>query len=155
LVLAGDIAKGIIAVLLAERLAGPGTSEFFRVLVGLAAVLGHMYSPWVDFAGGKGVATALGVFLAIATKPMAMILFVALGIIATTGFVSLAAVVGALLLPLILLVHGHGTAMLLVASGISLLVIMKHRGNLIRLFGGSERRVWDSKPEGDGSASAA
>jgi glycerol-3-phosphate acyltransferase PlsY len=125
------------------------------MLAGMAAVMGHVYSPWVDFQGGKGVATSLGVFLAIAPKVMAMLVCIALTLIALTGYVSLAAVVGAVLLPPLLLIYGHGTMMLLIASGISLLVIRRHRGNLVRLFAGNERRVWDGASDnGTGSAAA-
>jgi glycerol-3-phosphate acyltransferase PlsY len=152
LVLAGDVLKGVAAVLLMERLAGPGTSEVARLLAGLAAICGHMYSPWVDFQGGKGVATTLGVFFALAPQPMAVILFVGLGLIALKGYVSLAAVVGAVMLPPLLLIYGHGTAVILIAAGISTLVLRKHRGNLVRLFAGTERRVWEHR---DGSSAAA
>jgi glycerol-3-phosphate acyltransferase PlsY len=149
-VLFADIAKGFLALVLLERIAGPNTSETAQVLVGLTAVLGHTYSPWVGFAGGKGVATALGVFLALSPKIMVGVLSAAVAIIAATGYVSAGSLFGAIVLPITFYYGGHGTMVLLVTCGIGALVIHRHRGNLSRLFAGTERRLWERESGASG-----
>ncbi len=145
LVLLIDVLKGMLPVLLLPRLLGmedvtPGDEMF----IGGAAIAGHVLSMFVNFRGGKGVATALGVFLAIAPLEMSIILLIGIILIAVTGYVSLASIVGAALLPLFLYVSGRPTEVLFVATVISVIVIFRHRSNLVRLVQGRENRFYQT-----------
>ena len=150
-----DIAKGFLPVFLAKR---AGLSVDLLALMALAAVLGHVFTPWLKFQGGKGVATALGVILAadasMVLLPMGTFLFV----LWLTRHVSLGSVPAAAMVPVQLFltrgVHhpveellGHGPAPVLPWAALVLLVIWKHRENILRLQAGTESKLWGSKKE--------
>lgn len=140
-----DVLKGLLPVLLFPRLVGiEDASAGQEMLVGGSAIAGHVLSCFVDFKGGKGVATALGVFLAIAPLEMGIILAVGVFIIAVTGYVSLASLTGATLLPIFLFLSGRPTLVLFVATIISAIVIYRHRSNLLRLVQGRENRFYET-----------
>ncbi len=141
MVLLIDVLKGMLPVLLFPGLVGldevtPGQ----EMLIGGSAIAGHVLSVFVNFKGGKGVATALGAFLAVAPLEMSIILAIGIFLIAVTGYVSLASLVGATLLPFFLLVAGRPFSVLVVAVAISAIVIYRHRSNLVRLIQGRENR---------------
>ncbi len=118
----------------------------WTLVLGLMAVAGHMYSPWVGFKGGKGVATSLGAFLAVA--PIAVLICLAIGIvlIGTTGYVSLASITGAGLLAILIFVFSPGGdrpwVVIGVAAVVGVFVIWKHRGNIQRLMQGTESKIF-------------
>ncbi len=130
----------------AEALKG----QLVHVLTALAAVLGHNYSPWVGFKGGKGVATSAGVLLALMPFAVGLLIVVFLVVFLTTRYVSLASIVAAAVLPLMTLWgswhHGRiqdGTwnkPLFLFSLLIAILAIWKHRTNLQRLRAGTEHR---------------
>jgi len=134
-----DVAKGAIPV----WLIGPRVPEvpLFPVFCGLAAVLGHVFSVFVGFKGGKGVATAAGVVLGLA--PYALLVTVAVWalLVWLTGYVSVGSVVSASLFPLAayLLNESRG-AELGVEIALAAFIVWKHRSNLQRLARGSENR---------------
>ena len=121
-----------------------------HVLTALAAVLGHNYSPWVGFRGGKGVATSTGVLLALMPFAVALLIIVFLLVFLVTRYVSLASIVAATVLPMMTLWgswhHGRiqdGTwnvPLFLFSLLIAVLAIWKHRTNLQRLRAGTEHR---------------
>ena len=136
-----DMAKGTIAVLLAERLV-PGTAQ----LAAVGALLGHCYPVWLKFAGGKGVATLFGLILAFSISgdlhwaaPAAYAVSW-IGLLLLTRYSSLAGMSAGLLAPLVAAVLGRFDLALLFL-GLALLVLWKHRGNLDRLLAGTEPRV--------------
>jgi acyl phosphate:glycerol-3-phosphate acyltransferase len=149
-VLLADAAKGWIAVWLApamfQILAG-GPSENFsaidaaRVIGGIAAVLGHNYTPWLGFKGGKGIATSAGVLVALV--PWALLVALAAWIIvfATTRYVSLASIVGAFVLPFAVAVIGYSGLLVVVTALMAVLAIYKHKANISRLMSGTESRI--------------
>lgn len=144
-VLLVDILKGLLPVLLFPQLVGideptPGQ----EMIIGGSAIAGHVLSCFVNFKGGKGVATALGVFLAIAPLEMGVILVLGVLIIAATGYVSMASLAGATLLPFFLFFTGRPTSVLLVATVIASIVIYRHRSNLTRLLQGRENRFYQT-----------
>ena len=116
----------------------------------LAAVLGHNYSPWVGFKGGKGIATSTGVLLALMPFAVALLIIVFLLVFLVTRYVSLASIVAAAVLPMMTLWgswhHGRiqdGTwnvPLFLFSLLIAVLAIWKHRTNLQRLRAGTEHR---------------
>jgi len=138
-----DAAKGFLAVWLTGHFSG-GNARFM-MFAGLAAILGHVFPVWLGFAGGKGVSTALGVFLAVcwpaAAASVALFLLVAL----FWRYVSLASVSAAAALPVLFyLLYAPGHAPPTAVSATSLLaaaiVIIKHRDNIERLMAGAEPR---------------
>ena len=145
LVLLIDVLKGMLPVLLFLPMLGisePKASQ--EMLVGAFAITGHVLSCFVNFKGGKGVATALGVFLAIAPLEMGIILVLGIIIIAVTGYVSLASIVGAFLLPIGLFLNNRPTLVLVVGLLISAMVIIRHRSNIGRLLKGKENRFYET-----------
>lgn len=126
------------------------TAQVFQVLTGLCAILGHNYSPWVGFKGGKGIATSAGVLIAM--MPAAVVLLVAIWVIvfAISRYVSLASIIAAAALPLLTAwgsyYHGkfaNGTwnkPLLAFSILIAVLAIYKHRSNIQRLRNGTEHR---------------
>ena len=160
-----DAIKGLLPVLLAGSLSGAiGNREISAALsfswlgVGVVAILGHIFCPWLNFKGGKGVATSLGAFLGFwpaATLPMAVCFTVWMLVVWRSRYVSIGSIVGAALLPINVLVgfilwepnhdlsraFHFGWPFLLVASVMTTIVISAHRGNIRRLRTGTETKV--------------
>jgi acyl phosphate:glycerol-3-phosphate acyltransferase len=133
-----DVAKGAGSVLLASR---AEAAPIAAVAAGVAAVVGHVYPFWLRFHGGKGVATACGVFSVLAPSATAIAALVFVVTVGTTRFVSLGSVVATVALPpLAWMTHAPVGV---VAGGVltALLVIQRHRTNLARLHEGTERRL--------------
>ena len=144
-----DAMKGFIAVFLAMQLApntahGPST---LAIAAAVAAVVGHIFPVWLRFRGGKGIATALGVFIALV--PLVALASAAIFalIVATTRLVSLGSILAAVAIPFLalLLVPHRSTALLIGLSFISLLSIVKHHANIVRLLKGTESRFGSKK----------
>ncbi len=138
--LALDALKGVAAVLIARYFL-PGNMEM-ATLAALFAILGHMFPVWLGFKGGKGVATALGVYLALSWPAALSALAVFIVILIFTKYVSLASILGALTLPVffLLFVPGHTAIITGCVCFISLLVILKHYKNIVRLKCGTESK---------------
>jgi acyl phosphate:glycerol-3-phosphate acyltransferase len=132
-----DIAKGAIPVLLAPSTPHP----WLPLAAGGAAVLGHMFSPYVSFKGGKGVATAAGMFLALA--PLAVLIAIAVwgACLWLTGYVSLSSIIAVLSVPLTVALLQPGDSYVFWASVVLvILIIFAHRRNISRLVAGTENR---------------
>ncbi|HKR65396.1 MAG TPA: glycerol-3-phosphate 1-O-acyltransferase PlsY [Thermoanaerobaculia bacterium] len=154
-----DIAKGYIVVMVARAITSqpawpfePGTlpwqsREFWIALAGLLAVLAHMFPVWLRFHGGKGVATATGVFLALdPTVLLASILVFAI-VLLVFRFVSLASIVSAASVPIFFryLAHGAPFWRIVMSIAIAFAVIAKHHSNIARLAQGTERKMGQKK----------
>lgn len=139
LVMLVDVGKGATGVLLA-RLVDGGSGEG-AALAGVGAVVGHVYPVWLRFVGGKGVAVACGVFALLA--PLATVIASAVFVLATwmTRYVSLGSVLATLTLPAVEWTLVGPEPVTLAASAVSALVLFRHRGNLSRIFQGTERRL--------------
>jgi glycerol-3-phosphate acyltransferase PlsY len=117
-------------------------------IAALFAILGHMYPVWLKFKGGKGVATGLGVFLAVAPTAVLIVLVCFLLVVAATRYISLGSIVAAALFPIAFYYTNpqHGTpAILGMISAVSLLIIWKHRENIRRLVAGNENKFGAKK----------
>jgi glycerol-3-phosphate acyltransferase PlsY len=138
LTLLGDVLKGTAAVAVGRAM---GVGSMYEGLFGLLAVLGHGFSPFMRFRGGKGVATSLGVVLLY--TPKAGMLTLALWIVAVliTRISSMGALVSFALLPASTALFGYGKYELAVAVVLTCLIIFKHSGNIKRLIKGTEGRV--------------
>jgi glycerol-3-phosphate acyltransferase PlsY len=135
--LLGDILKGTAAVAVGRHF---GIGPFYEGLVGLSAILGHNFSIFLGFRGGKGVATSLGV-LSIYSPQTALFTFIIwLVVVMVTRYSSLGAIVSFGLLPItILFLDVEGK--LLSAILITILIFIRHRDNIQRLIKGTERRI--------------
>ena len=133
-----DVGKGAIAVLLARAL---GASNWIQVLAGLTALAGHIWPVWLNFKGGKAVATGFGMFLGLAW-PVGLASFgVFLATLWLFRIVSLSSVVAAISLPLLMILLSDSKAYLLIALVAMGLVLWRHRSNLSRILEGSEPKI--------------
>ena len=135
--LIGDCLKGLLPVLMVKASTFPPE---LAAWVGLAAFCGHVFSLFLKFRGGKGVATALGVFLALA--PVAVTIAIALFAVMmfVWRYVSLGSISAAAVMPLAVYLLGGSRTITLVAAVIALIVIARHHENLSRLLSGTESR---------------
>ena len=137
LTLLGDVGKGVIPATLARLLLG---DPWLIALTGLAAVCGHLFSLFLRFSGGKGVATAFGVFIVLtpAAAALSAALFAVVGF--STRYVSVASMLAALALPVMAWVCGYPPPLVLAAAAVAAIIILRHRDNLSRLRRGEEPR---------------
>lgn len=123
----------------------PGLYYLLASIAGLFVILGHMFTPWLGFKGGKGVAAAVGAFAAIA--PRAVLVSVALFVVLVliTRYVSLGSIAGAAVFPIaayLLIPAMRSSVIMCLLGACSLLIIVRHRSNIQRLLAGTENRLW-------------
>lgn len=144
-----DAIKGLIPVVfLAEKtiLPAPFTADTLRIILGIASICGHNWTVFLNFKGGKGIATSLGVLIGLAVKNFlfAKIIFLLTLIWAATlllsGYVSLASILAALFLPVFLLIFKLNTSFVCFGVLISLFAIFRHKSNISRLLQHKENR---------------
>jgi acyl phosphate:glycerol-3-phosphate acyltransferase len=135
-----DIAKGAIPVLLYAPRVSP--SQLFALACGLAAVVGHVFSVFVRFRGGKGVATAAGVMLGLTPAAIGVAALVWVALVWLTGYVSVASITAAAVFPVavFLLEHPERPEVLWIDVAVALGIIWLHRANIRRLLNGTENR---------------
>jgi glycerol-3-phosphate acyltransferase PlsY len=135
LTLIADVAKGFVPVFIAGRL---DLSQTAIALVAIAAFLGHLYPMFLKFQGGKGVATALGVLLALA--PMATLILTAVfAVVAVSSrFVSLSSIVAALAAPIVLWSLSYSLTVIATGVFLAVMITLRHRGNIQRLLEDTE-----------------
>lgn len=142
--LLGDVAKGYLAVMLAERLAWPEPIPI--ALAAVAAVAGNCWSVFLGFRGGKGVATGLGALLPLVPWATLAALPVFVAIVATFRYVSLGSLLGALCVPLGAVLLGYPIAYDLAALAVALIIVVRHHANIARLRAGTESRLGQKSP---------
>lgn len=147
-----DALKGVVAPLWFAHLPGLGAplmpTPVFATACGVAAILGHMFPLYLHFKGGKGIATSMGVFGALEPWPLLLcfvIFWLAFGL--SRGIVSLGSLLSTLALPIAMYVMGTQRndldwSRLGLATGLTLVIWMKHRSNLARLLAGQEKSVF-------------
>jgi acyl phosphate:glycerol-3-phosphate acyltransferase len=133
-----DAIKGALAVLIAQRVTTEPTAP---VAAGLAAVIAHIHPVWLGFRGGKGVATAAGAFALL--SPGAVL--IATGVFVTavwmTRFVSVGSMAAAITLAATTAAGDWPGSVVVGATGTALIILYRHRGNLVRVISGTERRI--------------
>ncbi|HET6746169.1 MAG TPA: glycerol-3-phosphate 1-O-acyltransferase PlsY [Candidatus Limnocylindria bacterium] len=146
-----DVAKGAAAVLLARSLyqAGPeGSPEWTAAAAGVAAVVGHNWSAFIGFSGGRGVATSAGGLLVISPLTLLLLIPIVVGVVWRTRFVSLGSLAAAVAAPVITVVLALlavvGWPAIAYALATGLLIAISHRDNVARLRAGTERRIGES-----------
>ena len=146
LTLAGDAAKGAVAVLLAQSVAQRfGFSDFTLAMVGLAAFVGHLFPVFHGFRGGKGVATAAGVLLALSPWLGLATLATWITIAVFFRYSSLAALVAAVFAPAYYALLAGVDAVLVPLAAMSVLLVLRHRKNIANLVAGTESRIGQKK----------
>jgi glycerol-3-phosphate acyltransferase PlsY len=131
-----DAAKGAAAVLIVDHYFGQAPA----MLAGLGAFLGHVFSVWLKFKGGKGVSTYLGVVLAVAWQAAVVFAVVWLAVAVLTRISSFAAIVATVTAPIAVYAWGH-TEFAGIAALMSLIILIKHHGNIRRLLAGEEPKI--------------
>jgi glycerol-3-phosphate acyltransferase PlsY len=135
-----DAVKGYLAVVLAARIAG--ASPEWSSLAAVVAVGGHIFSAFLKFRGGKGVATALGAFLGIAPVPVLVAAGIFVMAAAVWRYVSLASIVAVGSFPVVLLaLGGYPGALVASAFATSAMIVFRHSSNMRRLWSGTEARI--------------
>jgi glycerol-3-phosphate acyltransferase PlsY len=118
----------------------------FTIIAGIFAVLGHNYTCWLKFKGGKGIATSAGVYLALAPWAVLVALIVFILAVLLTRYVSVGSIASAIALPAaVWVMTPHATLLGIVTTALGLLAIYKHRTNIKRLMAGTENRLGKKK----------
>lgn len=140
-----DVLKGLVPPLVAR---GLGWHSGWQVGMGLAAMLGHLYSPFLGFRGGKGIATGLGVMFGVAWQ-VGLVAWAIWGVVVGwSGYVSLGSIIASLsLTPLVLLFYPGDPIRLALVVGGTLLILYKHRANIQRLRNGTESNFKKKRKE--------
>jgi len=156
-VLLMDALKGYAACawlgnwLIAQFAVPPAQQECFRILAGIAAVLGHNFTCWLKFKGGKGIATSGGVFLALAPLAVGIAAVSWIVAFALSRYASVASIVAAVALPTTVWLTPSSLTLRIVTTVLGLLAIFKHRSNIKRLLNGTEQR-FGQKPSSSEAA---
>jgi acyl phosphate:glycerol-3-phosphate acyltransferase len=146
IVLILDAFKGFVACRFVPLGFDPGSVENLRITAGFSAILGHNYTCWLKFKGGKGIATSGGVLLGWMPLSLAIVSGVWLVVFAVSRYVSLASITAALALPLAAAwVTGGSLRMVAISGLIGGLAVYKHRANIQRLLNGTEHRLGAKK----------
>jgi glycerol-3-phosphate acyltransferase PlsY len=132
-----DAGKGYLAVLIAGWLGG---SIGWQAAAAFFAIVGHIYTVWLGFKGGKGVSVGCGAFLALSPAAVLTTLVVFVATLVLTRYMSAAAILAAALFPVWALLYGEPATVLLWGSLGVLLIVAKHHQNIRRLIAGTERK---------------
>ena len=142
--LALDLLKGLVPIYIFYQYLNP-YSGVVVLIVSLSTLLGHQYSLFKRFHGGKGVATSLGIFLALSPLSATIALSIFIIIVYASDFVSLGSMIAACSMPLILLLSGGSRYLIFTSLIMAILICFKHKENIRRLLKGEERR-WIDRP---------
>ncbi len=152
-VLVADALKGWLAVaVLANLFANwfglardPRDREWLAICAGVAAVLGHNYTCWLNFKGGKGIATSAGVLAGLVLWPLLIILGIWVLVFALTRYVSLASIAACFALPFATWLTGQSVTLVVATAAMAALAIYKHKTNIQRLMAGTENRIGEKE----------
>ncbi len=158
-----DVGKGVLAVLLASHLTSPtggwiplSGNPTWIACASIAAILGHCFPVWLKFHGGKGVATGVGVFIALAPLQVLLALVVFAMIVGIWRYISLGSILGTATFPTLVYAMRHPPMPIVwgAATG-ALIIIVMHHANIGRLLQGTENKVGGKKKPGAGSQESA
>lgn len=133
-----DMAKGAVSVWIAERV---GAGAALPAAAGVAAIVGHIYPVWLKFRGGKGVATACGVFSMLTPLALPPALAIFAVVVWLSKYVSLGSVLASLALPPLAYALGSPASSVVAALAAASMIVFRHRSNVGRLRSGTERRI--------------
>lgn len=115
--------------------------EYLRIVAGIFAVLGHNYTCWLRFKGGKGIATSAGVLAGLVPWALIIILTIWIVVFALTRYVSLGSIAASFTLPFATWLCGYSPKLIAITALMGALAIYKHKGNIQRLLQGTESRI--------------
>ena len=138
LIFALDFFKGALSVFIAQNFSG---EPVIMILAGLFAILGHSFSLFLKFHGGKGVATGLGVIAMLMPKVTAIVFLIWLVIVFVTRYVSLGSIVASICVPLLAMFFGEPTEFILLGAVAAVFITLRHKENISRLANGTENKV--------------
>ncbi len=140
-VLLGDIFKGFLPLLVGYFF---NLSENQLILVGVAAILGHTFSPFLNFKGGKGVATSLGVFLFLVPEVIITLIIIFIAVVYFSKYISLASIIVSVLFPILVFFYYTERKYTVFSVGIIIAayIIYKHKSNIVRLKNGTENKFY-------------
>ncbi len=139
LTLALDVSKGFIPVCLFNHYF-KSDFEAGLLIICVSTLLGHQFSPFLRFRGGKGVATALGIFLAVSPIQVIIALFLFIITVYITDYISLGSMIAACSMPLLQLLFAESAGLILASLLMAALICVRHKDNIGRLLRGEERR---------------
>ncbi|MBQ3834956.1 MAG: glycerol-3-phosphate 1-O-acyltransferase PlsY [Elusimicrobia bacterium] len=134
-----DTLKGFVPVFIAAKMSP--SSDLFVIAVIFAVILGHMFTIFLNFKGGKGVATGCGAFLAINPLATLICLLVFAVVLSISKYVSLSSICAAIMLPISLSFFGCSNEILVFSIIVAAIVVIKHSANIKRLFAGTENKI--------------
>jgi glycerol-3-phosphate acyltransferase PlsY len=137
--LIGDIIKGFIPVAIALWL---GKEQTWVAGVGMAALLGHCFPIYLRFKGGKGVATALGIYLPLVPIAVVLDICVFVSAVVLGKIVSVGSLVAAVVMPLLIWLLGYPLPYLILSICVGAIIIYRHKENIKRLMAGMENKLW-------------
>jgi glycerol-3-phosphate acyltransferase PlsY len=144
--------SGVIAALLqpGSKL-DAGMAEYLRIVAALCVILGHNYTCWLKFKGGKGIATSAGVLAALV--PLALVISLSTWIVVClcTRYVSLASIAASAILPFGTWIAGYSYRLIIITVAMAVLAIYKHKGNIQRLIQGTENKLGKKSPPTKGA----
>jgi len=141
--LKGWLAVAVVASLFSAWFQAPSDlvgRERLEIIAGLSVIVGHNYTCWLYFKGGKGIATSAGVLVGLVPGALLIILGVWIVVFALTRFVSLASIAASFTLPFATWLTGHTPTMIAITAAMAALAIFKHKSNIKRLLDGTESR---------------
>jgi acyl phosphate:glycerol-3-phosphate acyltransferase len=136
-----DILKGFIAVLLAQALISATMPEYLVLLAAIMAIIGHNWSIFLGFSGGKGVATTFGIILKLLPLIFIAYVLIWLSVVLLTRYVSLASIIGALALPVLVYYFKGDQNLVIFTLILAIFIIIRHSSNLKKLIRGEENRL--------------
>ena len=146
MVLILDVLKGVAAVLLISRLL-PSSPYYYQVLSGFLAIIGHNWSIFLNFSGGKGVATSSGVLLALTPKITLVLLGVFAVIVAITRYISLGSLIAAILFPVLVFYFKGPLPLFIFSIVVAMMILVRHKANIQRLLAGTENKIGDKSKD--------
>ena len=129
---------------------GPADPVLLLIMGGFASVLGHNYTPWLRFKGGKGIATSAGVLIALTPWGFLTALLVFLMAMGFSRYVSLGSIMAGIVLPVVVWGRGEPKPILYICTLMGTMAVIKHRTNIGRIIAGQEPRIGDAKSKGEG-----
>jgi len=139
-VFAADVLKGVVGVYLAKAFL---TDLWLIVAASLAVIIGHSYSIFLGFKGGRGVAAGAGIILSLSPRVLLLALVLFVIIVVTTKYVSLGSITAAFSIPILMLFFGEPAPIKLLGLTADLFVLYRHKPNIKRLLNGTESKITD------------